>query len=177
MKRFIIGSLLLCISCSNAKQIAPRDECDQQMSESECDQKIKRDLASAIRDNPKACSFEPTWRPTNIRDSTLHVSKADRAIVIVLIDGKSYALQPAYYRYSVCQGSAGRGCPRWNPEVGKDYPVTITNSPEYLNGCLERMLPARREMCIGFGKINYETHPYGTSRTPEFEDCYSLPAN
>jgi hypothetical protein len=144
-------------------------KCDTKMSEIECDRKIQHDLASAIRKNPKDCSFEPDWRPTNSRDHTLHVSEANGNGIVIVIDGKTYTLHN-----SACQG---RDCSRWKPEVGMDYPATIIDRPKYLNTCLRRELPARRRVRIGFGKMKQETLPYGVSHTPEFEVGYSIPAN
>ena len=175
---FIVGAILpICRGQDDAKRAAPMNECAPKMSESECDRKIQRDLASAIRSKAKECSFEPDWRPTNLKDSTLHVSGIDRTTILVAIDGKNYTLQADDYRNSACQEMAARDCSRWKPEVGMDYSAVITNKPKYLNDCLHKELPAKREVCIGFGKMKQETLPHGVSRTPEFEVCYSVPAN
>lgn len=174
----IVGAILpVCRGQDNAKQATAMNECDPKMSESECDRKIQRDLALAIRTNANECHFEPDWRPTNLKESTLHVSKINREAVAVAVDGKNYTLQIGDYRDSVCQEKAGHGCSRWMPVVGMDYYAVITNKSKYFNGCLHKELPAQREVCIGFGKMKQETFRYGVVRTPEFEVCYSVPAN
>jgi hypothetical protein len=179
--RMMILLLVLAFSCEaaarepkpksedNAKQAAAMNECDPEMSESQCDRKIQRDLATAIRENPKECSFEPDWRPTHSRDTTLHVTGANGAMIIIAIEGKTYTL-----RNSECHG---RDCSRWKPQVGMDYSVAIIDRPKYVNNCLHKELPARRQVWIGFGKIKQKTLSYGVSRTSEFEIGYSVPAN
>jgi hypothetical protein len=92
------------------EQATQRNECDAKMSESECDRKIQRDLASAIRENPKECSFEPDWRPTHVRYRTLHVNEVNGSTMVIAIDGKAYTL-----RNSACEG---HDCSRWKPQVG-----------------------------------------------------------
>jgi hypothetical protein len=151
------------------KQATQMAECDAKMSESECDRKIQQDLASAIRENPKECSFEPDWRPTHVRYRTLHVNEVNGATMAIAIDGKAYTL-----RNSACQG---HDCSRWKPEVGMGYSATIIDRPKYINPCLHRELPARRELWIDFGKMKQETLPQGIFRTPEFEVSYSVTAD
>jgi hypothetical protein len=147
------------------------------MSESECDRKTQRDLASAISNNTKACHFEPDWRPTNIKERTLHVSDVNRTIIVIAIEGKNYTLLADDYRNSACRDFWGRDCSPWKPEVDRNYPATVINEPRYVNVCLQRVLPAKREVCIGFGKMKQETLPYGVSRTSEFTVCYGLPTD
>jgi hypothetical protein len=169
-------------SIYHVKEAAALNECDPKMSESECNRKIEHDLdstiSSAVKNGQRKCTFEPTWRPTHSKETTLQVSEFDptTTTIVVVVDGIKYTLRVGDYRYSVCQELGGRNCPRWKPEVGVDHYAMITNEPTYINDCLHRVLPAKRKVCIGFGKIKQETHPYGDTRTPEFEDCYSVPA-
>jgi hypothetical protein len=145
------------------------NECTPEMSESECDNKIESDLAFAVRNKKEGCLFEPKWRPTNLSGSrTIHLDAVYESSFVVAIDGKEYILQN-----NDCEGQS---CSRWKPEVGRDYYAEITDQPKYLNTCLHRILPARRVVCIGFGKMTEETFPYGVSRTPEFDICYSASA-
>jgi hypothetical protein len=153
----------------NVSQAAAISECGPGMSQSECDRKIERDLGSAIRNKAKGCRFEPDWRPTNLKERTLHLSEVDGSTIVIALDGHSYVL-----RESACEDRKGQSCSQWKPEVGADYHATITDRPEYLNDCLHRVLPAEREVCIGFGKEKQETLAYGVSRTPEHEVCYSV---
>ena len=145
------------------------DECTIQMNENVCDSRIERDLAAAIRNRTKGCLFEPTWRPTNVSGSrSIHLDAVHESSFVVALDGKDYTLQNG--------DCGGQFCSRWKPETGKDYYAEITDQPKYLNTCLHRVLPARRVVCIGFGKMTEETLSYGVSRTPEFEVCYSVSA-
>lgn len=145
------------------------NECTSAMSESDCDSKIERDLALAIRNKGKECLFEPDWRPTHVwGDQSGHLSEVHSSASIIAIGGRHFTLQN-----SACQGQF---CSRWKPEVGKDYFVEITDQPEYLNSCLHRVLPAKFDVCVDFGKMTQETLPYGVSRTPEFQVCYNVSA-
>lgn len=154
---------------------AAPNECSPEMSESECEDKIERDLASAIRNNPSECTFEPDWRPTHLSEHTLRVMKVNHTLVLVVIAGKNYNLEADSLGDDNCQEKQGHNCPRWTPETGRVYLATIIDRPEYLNDCLHRMLPARRTLCVGFGKIKKEVFKYGVTRTPEFETCHSIP--
>jgi hypothetical protein len=138
------------------------------MSGSECDSKIQKDLKIAIRDNAtRECRFEPDWRPTHSSaDRPLHIEEVLHSEIIVAIDGKGYRL-----RNSVCQGD----CSVWHPEAGRDYSVSITYQPKYLNACLRKMLPARRDVCVGFGATKKVAH--ADSTPSEFTVCYSVPGN
>jgi len=169
--------LPVCRGQDNTKRIAAMDECGSEMTESECDSKIQRDLASAIHKGKEGCSFEPDWRPTHLAERTLSVSEVNGTTTVIAIDGKNYTLQIGDYRNSACQEQRGRDCSRWKPELGKEYPVTIIDRPRYLNTCLNRELPAKRTLCIGFGQIKQETLPYGVSRTPQLEVCYGVPVS
>ena len=114
---------------------------------------------------PAVCLFEPDWRPTNFHDGTLQVSEVNRTIVTVAIDGTHYTLDER-----ACEG---RDCSRWTPEVGAYYPATITDEPKYTPGCLKtpagwaendlhKELPAKRTLCIGFGKMKLEKFQFGS---------------
>ena len=154
---------------AHANQAAAMNECTSTLSESDCDSKIERDLALAIRNKHKGCLFEPDWRPTNVwGDQTGHLSEVYSSASIIAIGGRRFTLQK-----SACQGQF---CSGWKPEVGKDYLVEITDQPEYLNSCLHRILPAKFDVCVDFGRMTQETLPYGVSRTPEFQVCYSVSA-
>jgi hypothetical protein len=156
----------------NANQAAAINECTPNMSESECDRKIERDLALAVRNKTKGCLFEPTWRPTHFAEATIHVSEVNDSTIFILIGEKHYA-----FRNSACQDQGGNSsCSQWKPKVGMDYHGSVTDQPEYLNDCLHRVLPARRDVCIDFGKTKQETFWYGVSSTSEFEVCYSVSA-
>jgi len=154
----------------HANQTAPVNECTSKMSVSECDSKIERDLASAVRNKEEGCLFEPDWRPTNVwGHQTGHLSAAvPSSAIVIAIGEKHFTLHT-----NACQGQF---CSRWKPEVGKDYFVEITHQPEYLNSCLHRVLPARFDVCVDFGRMKQETLPYGVSYTPEFQVCYSVSA-
>jgi len=153
------------------------DECDSKMTESACDSKIRHDLAIAIRNNPKECLFEPDWRPTSLKESALHVSKVDSATVQTVIEGKQYSLNLEGYHDDTCRNSERSRCPYWRPKAGQDYPATVRDQPTYLNSCLHKLLRAKREVCVGFGKLKEEVFPYGISRTSEFNVCYGLPTS
>jgi hypothetical protein len=152
----------------NVSQAAAINECDPGISQGECDRKIQRDLDSAIRSKLKGCQFEPDWRPTHLAERTLHLSEVNGSTIVIAIDGRSLALQNR-----ACEDRRDQSCSQWKPEAGTDYDATITDRPEFLNGCLHRVLPAEREVCIGFDKIKEEKLPYGVSRKPEHEVCYS----
>lgn len=153
----------------NVSQAAVINECDPRISQRECERKIQRDLGSAIRSKAKGCQFEPDWRLTHLAERTLHLSEVNGSTIVIVIDGRSYALQN-----SACEDRGNQSCSQWKPEAGRDYDATVTDRPEFLNGCLHRVLPAEREVCIGFGKIKEERLPYGFSRTPKYEVCYSV---
>lgn len=134
------------------------------------------------KDNQKiaaACRFEPDWRPTNVHDGTLQVSDVNRTIATVAIDGTHYTLEN-----SACEG---RDCSRWTPKVDAYYPATITDELKYTPSCLKtpagwvendlhKELPAKRKLCISFGKMKVEKFQFGANRTSEFGICYDVPA-
>src|SRR5260370_13322109 len=149
-------------TAADANQTAAMNECTSMMSESECDSKIERDLALAVRNKVKGCLFEPDLRPTNVRGhQTGHLSEVRSSAIVIAVEEKHFTLQT-----SACQG---RFCTKWKPEVGKDYFVEITHQPEYLNSCLHLVLPAKLDVCVDFGRMAQETLPYGVSYTPEFQ--------
>jgi hypothetical protein len=123
------------------------------------------------------CLFEPDWRPNSSKERALHVSKVDDATVQIVIDGKQYSLNIDGYRDDTCQKSGRSKCPYWRPKDGEDNPATVRDQPTYLNSCLHKLLRAKREVCIGFGKLKEVVFPYGISRTSEFNVCYSLPTS
>jgi hypothetical protein len=149
-------------------QPTPMDECGPTMNEGECDRQTEHDLMERVQRKDEKCLFEPDWRPTNLRDRTLHVIGISPGEFSFTVDGKSYR-----YAKTACGGD----CSHWNPEVGKDYLSTITNQSKYLNGCLQRYLPARRYVCISFGKLKREKLPQGVFTSSPFEVCYSLPTD
>jgi hypothetical protein len=182
MKRVSIAALLsICIFSIAARRgqesskTFKLNECDSKMSESACDSKIQQDLAVAIRNNPQECHYEPSWRPSSSKERTLHVNKVNGATVTVFVDGEIHNFKLGAHGDDACRDSGKNDCSHWQPEVGRDYPATISNQPTYLNSCLHRVLRAKREVCIGFGQLKEETLPYGVSRTAEFTACYSLP--
>lgn len=153
-------------SQDNAKQSNAVNECEPKMSQSDCDRKIQRDLASAISANAKSCSFEPDWRPTHIKDSILHVSKVTDTRILAVIDGQNYVLQADDSRNSDCREVTGRDCSQWKPETGMNYPTVIVNNPKYFNNCLHKDLPARREVCVSFSRKKQGALPLA-SPTPQ----------
>jgi hypothetical protein len=152
----------------SVSQPAPQDECSPTMNEGECDRQTEHDLMERVQRKDEKCHFEPGWRPTNLRDRALHVTGISSGDFSFTVDGKSYCLVK-----TACRGD----CSHWKPEVRKDYISTITNQSKYLNGCLQRYLPAKRAACIRFGKLKSETLPYGVSTSSQFEVCYSLPTH
>jgi hypothetical protein len=42
--------------------------------------------------------------------------------------------------------------------------ATVSDQPTYLNSCLRKLFRAKREACIGSGKLKEEVLPYGISR-------------
>lgn len=92
------------------KQTATTNECDIKMRESECDSKIERDRALAIRQEKTACSFEPDWRPTHIRERTLHVKEVNGPTLIIAIDGEHYTLHAGHYCNNACKDLQGCNC-------------------------------------------------------------------
>jgi hypothetical protein len=173
----LVLSVLLLGASGNqgTKSAAGSMECDDKMAEAACDSKTQRDLRAAIKNNPKECSYEPDWRPTNSEESTLHVEQLSGETALISFNGETLSIHTDDSSDNACRGSEGKGCSLWKPEVGKDYPATMTSQPEYLNGCLHRVLRPKREVCIGSGKIVEEKLPHGVSRTAEFTTCYSLP--
>jgi hypothetical protein len=108
-------------------------------------------IVIGVAQDNRACLFEPDWRPTNVRWTTIHVNKITRTMITVAIDGKAYTLSRAACR--------GRDCSRWTPEVGAEYPVSTTNKPKYVPPCLtssqgwqpnvlHKELPANRTMSL-----------------------------
>jgi hypothetical protein len=161
-------SMTQSITAAHANQTAPVNECTSEMSVSECDSKIERDLASTVRNKEEGCLYEPTWRPTDVWGyQTGHLIEVHSSTIVIAIEGEHFTLQN-----NDCAGD----CSRWKPEVGKDYSVWVTAQPEYLNSCLHRVLPARFDVSVDFGRMTQKTLSYSVSRTTEFQVWYSVSA-
>lgn len=168
---FLPWMILASLTADLRAQIGAQ-ECSARMSTNDCERKTQVDLDLAVRKKMQGCLFEPSWRPTDITESSLHLTEVTASTLSLTVNGKNYVVSN-----SVCEDRGGqRLCALWKPEAGKDYWGEITNRPAYLNPCLHRVLRAEREVCIGFGRIRQETFPYGVSRTPEYEVCYSASA-
>ncbi len=150
-------------------------ECDSKMTAKACDDKIRHDLAVAIHNNSSECRFEPDWRPSSVKEVTLYIAKLDGPVVGISIGGEQHTLVVADTDELACRDHWGKQCSHWLPKTGKSYPADLVTKSTYLNSCLNRVLPARRHVCIGFGKVKEEKLPYGVSRTSESTTCYDLP--